>query len=93
MRLSATEIETDLVDLSGWGLGEVMALSDPQLVQAQSTLLRHLVDHAVGLRGGNGEGSPYFAVQQLDLEEPGAGQEHTADTHVGASPSPPETPC
>lgn len=90
MRLSATEIETDLVDLSGWGLGEVMALSDPQLVQAQSTLLRHLVDHAVGLRGGDGQGSPYFAAPQRDQEEPAAAREHPPEP---GPPPAPEAPC
>lgn len=96
MRLSATDIETDLVDLSGWGLREVMARSDPQLVQAQNTLLRHLVDHAVGLRGGDGSGSPYFAAQQQDQqdqEEPAAAQEHPTRTPVSEPPLAPEAPC
>lgn len=81
VRLSATDIETGLVDLSGWGLREVMALSDPQVVQAQDTLLRHLVDSAVGLRSsGGGDGSPYFAVLGQDAQEACGGREAaTAD--------------
>ncbi|MEV5351538.1 hypothetical protein [Streptomyces sp. NPDC052693] len=93
MRLSATDIETDLVDLSGWSLREVMALRDPQLVQAQNTLLRHLVDHAVGLRGGDGSGSPYFAAQQQDQQDLAAAQEHPARTPVSEPPLAPEAPC
>ncbi|MFV0134070.1 hypothetical protein ACLGIH_12645 [Streptomyces sp. HMX87] len=85
MRLSATDdIETGLVDLSDWGFQEVLALSDPRVVQAQDSLLRELVNKAVGQAGpGGGGGSPHFATQRRVQEELGA---------AGAPASPPGRP-
>ncbi|WP_327352590.1 HEXXH motif domain-containing protein [Streptomyces sp. NBC_01304] len=59
-----TDIETGLVDLSGRGLQEVMALSDPQVVKSQEMLLAHLSVGAIGTEGGPGDGgSTYFVAQ------------------------------
>jgi len=59
---SATEFETDLIDLSRCGLQEVMALRDSAVVDALSTLVRHLGERAAAQSASGGDGSPHLAV-------------------------------
>ncbi|MDB1088321.1 hypothetical protein PJ985_12170 [Streptomyces sp. ACA25] len=62
MSTSATEFETDLVDLSHCGLREVMSLRDPLVVDALDALVRHLRERAAVQADGGGEGSPHLAT-------------------------------
>ncbi|BCL32003.1 hypothetical protein GCM10017557_68620 [Streptomyces aurantiacus] len=59
---SATEFETDLVDLSQCGLQEVMTFHDPLVVDALHTLVRHLGERSAAQANNGGGGSPYFAA-------------------------------
>lgn len=63
MTSSATEFETDLVDLSRCGLDEVMSLRDARVVEALDTLVRHLGVGAMTQRDGSGSGSTYFVAR------------------------------
>ncbi|MCT7356181.1 hypothetical protein N4P33_29120 [Streptomyces sp. 15-116A] len=62
MTTSATEIETDLIDLSRCGLREVMALRDATVTDALSSLVRHLGEKTAAQSASGGAGSPYLAV-------------------------------
>ncbi|MGW0332491.1 hypothetical protein ACWD0J_11575 [Streptomyces sp. NPDC003011] len=62
MTTSATEFETDLVDLSRCGLQEVMTLHGPVVREALSTLVRHLGEKAAAQSASGGAGSPHLAV-------------------------------
>lgn len=61
MTISTTEFETDLVDLSSFGLQEVMALRDPLLVHSLDSLVRRIGEGAAAQSAGGGQDSPYFA--------------------------------
>ncbi|MFF9622536.1 hypothetical protein [Streptomyces griseosporeus] len=60
MTTSATEFETDLVDLSRCGLHEVMTIRDPLLQDALHTLVRHLADRPALQSDSGGNSSPYL---------------------------------
>lgn len=62
MTTSATEFETDLIDLSRCGLQEVLALQDPAIVDALSDLVQHLGERAGAQSNSGGAGSPHLAV-------------------------------
>ncbi|WP_405621079.1 hypothetical protein [Streptomyces sp. NBC_00076] len=62
MTTSATEFETDLVDLSRCGLQEVMTLRGPAVDEALSTLVRHLGEKTAAQSASGGAGSPHLAV-------------------------------
>ncbi|GAA1417207.1 hypothetical protein GCM10009601_10780 [Streptomyces thermospinosisporus] len=62
MTTSATEIETDVIDLSRCGLREVMALRDDSVTDALSSLVRHLGERTAAQSASGGAGSPYLAV-------------------------------
>ncbi|MEV1082147.1 hypothetical protein AB0I98_28490 [Streptomyces sp. NPDC050211] len=62
MTSSATEFETDLVDLSQCGLQEVMTFHDPLVVDALHTLVRYLGEGPAAQSANGGGGSPYFAA-------------------------------
>lgn len=62
MTTTATEFETDLVDLSRWGLRGVMALEDPLLADALRTLVRGLGTTTAAQNNAGSQGSPYLVV-------------------------------
>lgn len=62
MTTSATELETDVVDLSHCGLQDVMTCHDPLVVDALHTLVRHLGERSAAQSNSGGGGSPYFAA-------------------------------
>ncbi|MET7737606.1 MULTISPECIES: hypothetical protein [unclassified Streptomyces] len=63
MTTTATEFETDLVDLSRCGLHGVMTLHDPLLADALRTLVRHLDERSAFQSASGGAGSPYLAAE------------------------------
>lgn len=60
MTTSATEFETDLVDLSRCGLHEVMTIRDPLLQDALHTLVRHLGERSAAQSNSGSGSSPYL---------------------------------
>ncbi|MEU9337871.1 hypothetical protein AB0D49_32685 [Streptomyces sp. NPDC048290] len=59
---SATEFETDLVDLSRCGLHEVMTLHDPVFVAAVQALVTRLGESPAIQNDSGSNNSPYLAV-------------------------------
>jgi hypothetical protein len=59
---TATEFETDLVDLSRCGLHEVMTIHDPLLTEALDSLVRHLRERSAFQNNSGSGGSPYLAA-------------------------------
>ncbi|WP_125506792.1 MULTISPECIES: hypothetical protein [unclassified Streptomyces] len=63
MRTSTTDIESGLVDLSGCGLREAMALSGDPIAKAQEALLAELAREAAGQNAGGPYPSPFSPVR------------------------------
>ncbi|GAB3666665.1 hypothetical protein [Streptomyces sparsus] len=61
MRTSATECETDLVDLSLCGLQEAMAVRHPLVVTSLDALMESLLERSAA-QDNSGSGSPHFAT-------------------------------
>ncbi|MER7974037.1 hypothetical protein ABZ439_19050 [Streptomyces sp. NPDC005840] len=59
---TATEFESDLVDLSRCGLHEVMTLHDPLFVDALDVLVRHLGERPTFQSNSGAGNSPYLAA-------------------------------
>ncbi|MDT0433095.1 MULTISPECIES: hypothetical protein [Streptomyces] len=62
MTTTATEFESDLVDLSRCGLHEVMTLHDPLFVDALDVLVRHLGERPTFQSNSGAGNSPYLAA-------------------------------
>jgi hypothetical protein len=61
VRTSATELETDLVDLSLCGLQEAMTVRHPLVVASLDALTESLVERSAA-QDNSGSGSPHFAT-------------------------------
>ncbi|GHD89691.1 hypothetical protein GCM10010508_31700 [Streptomyces naganishii JCM 4654] len=63
MKTSTADIDSGLVDLSGCGLREAMALSGPLITRAEELLLGELTREAVGQSAGGPNAGRYSSAR------------------------------